>query len=60
MGIFTGLSTAYVMSAFAFQAIALGFVCLDQRCQTRRLFWLLLTLITGPVGLLIYFFKGRN
>lgn len=60
MGIFTGLSTAYVIAAFAFQAIALGFIGLDPRCQTRRPLWLLLTLITGPIGLLFYFIKGRN
>ncbi len=48
------------MGAFAFQAIAMGFVGLDPRCQTRRPLWLLLTLITGPIGLLIYVLKGRN
>ncbi len=60
MGIFAGLSTAYVMAAFAFQAIALGFIGLDPRCQVRRVLWLLLTLFTGPIGLLLYFIKGRN
>jgi len=60
MGIFAGLSTAYVMTAFAFQAIALGFISLDPRCQARRLLWLLLTLVTGPIGLVLYFLKGRN
>lgn len=60
MGIFTGLSTAYVMAAFAFQAIAMGFIGLDHRCQTRRVLWLLLTLITGPIGLFIYLLKGRS
>ena len=48
------------MGAFAFQAIALGFIGLDARCQARRMLWLLLTLFTGPVGLLVYFLKGRN
>lgn len=48
------------MTAFAFQAIALGFIGLDPRCQTRRVLWLLVTLITGPIGLLLYFIKGRN
>lgn len=60
MGLFAGLSTAYVMFAFAFQAIALGFIGLDPRCQARRVLWLLLTLATGPLGLLVYFLKGRN
>lgn len=48
------------MAAFAFQAIALGFIGLDPRCQTRRVLWLLLILVTGPLGLLVYFLKGRN
>ncbi|HNX76333.1 MAG TPA: PLDc N-terminal domain-containing protein [Candidatus Rifleibacterium sp.] len=59
MGIFSTLSSMYVLFAFAFQSLALGFVGYDSRGRSNRALWLLATLLTGPIGLLIYFFKGR-
>lgn len=60
MGFFSTLSSMYVLAALAFQAVALGFVALDSRCGSKRPGWLILTLITGPIGLLAYFLKGRE
>lgn len=60
MGLFPTLATSYVIAAFVFQAIALGFIGLDKSCRSARPGWLLLTLLTGPVGLLIYFLAGRD
>ena len=60
MGFFSTLATIYVLGAFAFQTLALGFIGFDSQCSSKRARWLLLTLFTGPVGLLAYFLKGRH
>ena len=60
MGFFPTLAGAYIIFAFVFQAIAVGFVSLDKRCASKRLAWAALTLFTGPIGIAIYLLKGRN
>lgn len=60
MGFFPALLAAYTIFAFLFQTIAVGFIAQDNRCSRHRLIWALFTLITGPVGILIYMFKGRK
>ena len=60
MGFFSTLASLYVIGAFAFQTAALTFVSLDGQCSSKRAGWLLLTLFTGPVGLLAYLIKGRH
>ena len=60
MGFFPALAAAYVTFAFIFQSVAVGFIASDHRCVKNRIAWALLTLLTGPVGILIYMFKGRN
>lgn len=60
MGFFPTLAGAYVIFAFVFQAIAVGFISFDKRCISRRLAWAILTLLTGPVGITIYLLKGRH
>ncbi|MDD3148426.1 MAG: hypothetical protein PHD82_14120 [Candidatus Riflebacteria bacterium] len=60
MGFFSTLSSLYVLAALVFQAVALGFIALDNACSSKRPGWLALTLLTGPIGLLAYLFKGRS
>ncbi len=60
MGFFPTLAASYVIFAFIFQTFAVGFVSFDGKCASRRTFWAILTLLTGPVGIVIYLFKGRN
>jgi hypothetical protein len=60
MGFFAELAASYIIFAFIFQALAVGFVCFDSRCMANRAAWAIVTLLTGPAGLLVYFFKGRK
>jgi hypothetical protein len=60
MGSFTTYATAYIIFAFVFQAAALLFAGIDGQCKSHRFLWLLLIFFTGPIGLLIYFLKGRQ
>ncbi|MBU1106583.1 MAG: hypothetical protein KKB51_07965 [Candidatus Riflebacteria bacterium] len=60
MGFFPALAAAYVIFAFVFQTIAVGFIAADNRCENHRAGWAFLALLTGPVGILIYMFKGRK
>ncbi|OGK08484.1 MAG: hypothetical protein A2W80_06925 [Candidatus Riflebacteria bacterium GWC2_50_8] len=60
MGFFPTLLAGYIIFAFMFQTVAVGFIAQDNRCEKHRAGWALLTLLTGPVGILIYMFKGRK
>lgn len=60
MGFFPALAASYVVFAFVFQTIAVGFVSFDDKCASKRIVWAILTILTGPIGLLFYLFKGRN
>lgn len=60
VGNFTTYAAVYVGLAFIFQAGALLFAGVDGSCRSNRFLWLLLILLTGPVGLLIYFIWGRH
>jgi len=60
MGFFPVLAASYVVFAFIFQAIAVGFISLDRQCGSSRILWAAVTIITGPIGILLYLFKGRQ
>jgi len=50
----------YYVGACLFQAGALAFVGFDGRQHPNRFGWLLLTLLTGPIGLGLYLLRGRR
>ncbi len=60
MGFFPTLLAVYTIFAFVFQTLAVGFIAQDNRCARHRIAWALFTIFTGPVGILIYMFKGRK
>ncbi len=60
MGFFPTLAAIYVAFAFVFQAIAVGFISFDNKCASKRILWAIIAVLTGPVGLVIYLFKGRQ
>lgn len=60
MGFFPILAASYVIFAFIFQTAAVGFISLDRQCSSNRILWAVVTLLTGPIGILLYLFKGRQ
>ncbi len=60
MGFFPTFLAAYMIFAFLFQTVAVGFIAQDHRCDKYRLIWAFVTLLTGPVGIMFYMFKGRK
>lgn len=59
MGLFAPLSIAYIIFAFVFQIGSVTFIALDKKCS-YRLAWSIAILLTGPIGLVVYFIKGRQ
>jgi hypothetical protein len=60
MSLFNSLTAVYLLFAFAFEAFAIGFIALDEKCVKSRIGWMFLALISGPIGFAAYFIKGRN
>lgn len=59
MGIFSSVASGYVIFAFIFQIFAVSFVARDCESKSDRPLWVLLTIFTGPLGLIVYLL-GRN
>ncbi|NLI76748.1 MAG: hypothetical protein GX442_09940 [Candidatus Riflebacteria bacterium] len=63
MGDLLTIIEGYIVFAFIVEAVCLLFVGFDRRGPAPprgRLFWLLWVLFTGPFGLAVYLWRGRQ
>lgn len=54
------LHTIYIVACILFMVSALCFIGVDPRCKSSRIGWLVATMFTGPIGLIVYLYIGRR